>query len=467
VKRVQSRHVLVLAAAIALVASAVFLLLAEPLPERIELSRPAVTPRPDPRQPRTRAEDLEERPDQDSFSGLPPAYRGEVRISGKVRDSGGGPVPQARVQCYPVGFHPSTEQQHLWLSRSSDRDGLFTFDSLPRTASYRFVAHTNSDCGEVTVGAGQATSTIVEVVVGRLFYERFEFFDDHGEPVDVSATHFGLVRGFLLTSSHAPWGVSSDVVRLLEGMGLSLRTKRNELINIHRNNDFVVTGPDLTLNYGKTVVTLPGYRPTAVESYRSPLSEWPAARRITLRRNRTTARDVARFRVQLPKLAWPAAWGPIDEDQQLVLYATTGDVPAVTPITSRIDTFLAQRSVQPTLYQQGFEPLQYVREVTAQAILIKPKYPKYGFLEVHYCPAVDRDRIYGVVATPQHPGSGHVEIPGTMMWPGHVRFGPIPAGTYLLKEYLLFSGSPSLDRRQTQNLGAVDVVGGFRVHHCD
>jgi hypothetical protein len=134
------------------------------------------------------------------------------------------------------------------------------------------------------------------VVSGTVAYERYDFFDQDGRPVDVRG-RFAFGMGDLIWMSGL--GASPETLARVEAIGLSVEhLPANSAVGV-----FYRSGPTRQLgSNGDTVVRhtvrLPGYSEISIEPQRFLPNEWPRSVRITLRADGTTP-SVA-YRMQFP-----------------------------------------------------------------------------------------------------------------------------------------------------------------------
>jgi hypothetical protein len=383
----------------------------------------------------------------DSSEPLPAVYRGDFSLSGYVRHRDLSPVPGANVVCRPLAFHPLNERQYGALSTNTNADGYFALSELPRSTKYEIRAYTKTAFAQLRLKQQAACSKPIELIVGDLSYERLVFVDQDGKPVPVRDYFLHLATGAPLISSSRVKASWFDK-HLAQDVGIDLPHQPHELVYVYRNMDVIVVRgkarPDVkrrnrritAIYYPAETVTIPGYRPVTVSPLRRPMRDWPRAQEVIL----TPAKDgsLLRYEVEFPRIEWPEEWTEDTDRLDFSLCVVRGTPAYMQIVNRRRNAFRAERGIRFRLSIWDRGPrLSYDLEDKGTHILVKPHYPEMGFLDV-----IDNrqtsDRLNALVAMSIE--DPEIEFYGNAVWPGYVRFGPLPVGEYQLWRYLFREG---------------------------
>jgi hypothetical protein len=243
---------------------------------------------------------VERPPPRPAEPELPGCYFGELTIGGIVRDERGTSMAGLRVECLPSGIVPFTERGLARFACTTDAGGSFGFEALPEAARYVFRAAGTGAYGEATRTLEEVRGTVVEIEVSsQVSYERYDFFDQEGSPVDVRG-RFAFGVGDLIWMSG--FGLSPEIAARLRSIGVAMEDlPHNAAVAVFkRRYPTRQAGPA-----GDAVVPLtiriPGYEEARVEPVRFRPGEWPGSIRVTLRAE--GPRRIA-HEVRFPAVPW-------------------------------------------------------------------------------------------------------------------------------------------------------------------
>ncbi len=376
----------------------------------------------------------------------PKEWMGETSLEGVVTDANGGAAAGVLVRCLPQGFTVTSEAEFLCHAIRTNDVGRFAFGSLPAARSYALTAYANGAFGSARVPFAEARAARAEVRLLRVVYERLAFHDPDGAAAPLHGRRVLLDRGDALWSSAYPH--STERLREVAWMGF-------DALDALAPNEAAAIYPEPTVGRQAFVLRLDGFEEVRIPRSVVQLQEaWPTSTRITLR---STGVPPPLWRIALPDLGFPAEWGdphPTLELHLRVFFGTSGNVHDV--VWRR--PFATQREEgAPRVLQYGFTELPYKVEGEGADRIVRPDYPEFGYLEVLYMPAPagrgDPPEESFLIRETWPP------VSGTVVYPGCVRFGPLPAGEYTIERYTRGNGAA-----KSSSLGTYGVRQGLNRH---
>lgn len=356
---------------------------------------------------------------------------GTIHLQGRVLRTG-KPVPAARVSCRPNPFWDEVGV----LVVDTDALGRFEFRGLPRSTSYRLTATSDAGFASASVPVA-AVSAPVELALQGVVYEYLRFVDEEGKPIDVSRLPLGISVGLVVFSSD---GAGQRQSRgLLRHLDPPLDLKPNEVFILHEDKRLVFRTSGGLHDPTKRVLSIPGYEATSLPNAQRPLSQWPQGDTVVLRTDPTPS--TVTFRVEYPKLAWPASWGDLRPDVRLVAHFPDAGFHRLLSrsanafFASRETRFLILLNEALLLRDKGGE-LRYTLVESNKEIAVRPHYPRFAFLDLYF-PGSHPEHP-SAIGLPRLTGQadlvGELSLPirGTLIRPGFARFGPLPAGRYIV-----------------------------------
>ncbi len=375
---------------------------------------------------------------------LPEYYRGDVAIEGVVVDHQDRPVPGATVMCRVSHLTPFTDAQSAALVRKTNADGEYEFANLPHALFYRLRArhkvfgvsgprsHSPDDPRD------QAP---IRLKLKPLYFEFFRFLDENNKPVRVDGHRIPFrTTGYLYTSMFR----TGSALRMKNLLGLREQPAPNELI-------IVLAGRKIE-KHRDWDLSIPGFAPRTVRVTRSPMSDWPKAQTVILRRD--AASPLVAYRVQFPAITPPEGWE--DALRNLKIRAAKESGAGVTVLRVGENVFYAPRGDVISLSVPGLGKLSFSRSPVGHETLLKPELPDFGFVELRYGPAPGAPER-PLLETYVHL-SGGVPLLGRMMHPGIKRFGPLPVGQYRLARRWADRGESSNEYRFVEVKKGLQVI---------
>lgn len=381
-------------------------------------------------------------------------FRGSATVRGRVVTETGEGVDGAFVSCFPSGYTPLIDWEKETLRTSTDTGGAFVFPTLPNAPFYSLRA-TKRGLSGASAGPVRPGDDQVQIQVAPVFYDRFAFVTDTGQPVSVCEDYLAAGWGDLLYASDQPQ--ESGASALLSELGFQLPPlTENEVLVLYRSRrrvrvkraagDATRPGPQPQ----EQAVWLPDYGDVPLERRYRSAEEWPARSEVTVP-GRASATGVTRCRFVFP--GWkPPPDGPLSvlDDVRLV----------VRPRDRRMTrTLTRERNVSYLADVDGLQvylgtwpmPLpcstEWDLERQGRTLVIRPEYPSYGCLELLYDKVVGvKEKVREVLLARVDPAMrGHKEyregpdgvqsIPmiAVVRWPGCAIAGPVQTGLYRIR----------------------------------
>jgi hypothetical protein len=385
-------------------------------------------------------------------------FFGDVTTVGQVVGASSEPVAAAEVICRPSAFRPEYEATQWDRFRThSDEQGVFRFDALPTADTYKFTAFAGYRYATLRLRASDLRRAKIRLVLHEIGYERYLFFDESGEPVDVRGILRPLFGRRLLWKSRSP---SLWARRQLEALGLTVPPVRaNDVITVYgRGGVPGVRGRDGIRSYTHRI-RVPGYAEIQLAAERRPGSDWPRGTRVVLHPDPGTARDMVRYEVEIPDLdhlagAWREVVGSSAPAPRLSLVLRRMPEKLVNFVDLNHSIFFAPPESQFEVGQHPFSPLLPYDKVDRDGgVLIRPSYPEFAMVVLH-CEVPPHGPAAGdlVVST----RLGECPVYAESAYPGKALFGPLPVGEYTFER----TWRNLRDPIPTDSFGPVRVEGG-------
>jgi hypothetical protein len=389
---------------------------------------------------------------------LPDAYRGSSRVVGIVQLHDATAVPGAEVVCRPYTLGPRRPEEFAALSTRTDAGGFFYFGLHPDAVRYKITAYTASHWGEVDSLRDEATGGHLVVTISPLYYTRYEFLDENGQPVPLPRAARVLSPGRRIWSSYFPRRPLTEWFQ--KRIGIQFPTEKHEVVVVFRARR------KRTLSASR-VLHLPGYRPVRVSMERRPLSEWPAGDTIRLERDPDDARVL--WEVQFPAPSWPSGWGTWNRLQDYRIWFLRRGIYDYRTVNRYTPAFVWPPDWPPDepfiLLDQNRRELTYRVEQKGRKRIVRPDYPPYGYLRVTYPRMPDVTKHYDVTLQSKDSPDWY-SILGFSCFPGMTYFGPLAAGEYKVKLQRFVAGMSSA-KKLVRDLGTVFVREGPNVYCCE
>jgi hypothetical protein len=343
-----------------------------------------------------------------------------------------------------VGFTTLFDEDKALLMTASDSAGAFSMPSLPEAAAYEIVVRSAEGCGSIQLPLDDVVGKSVTIKVFPLYYERLRFNDDAGRPVAVSGSVLGLTYGAFHWSSE----FASPDDRMLVDLRLETTLEENELLAFSQ-----------APQEQQTTVHIPGYLPlTVLRAYR-PLSEWPAARDVSITRDRASSARL--YRVEFPPLRYPEGWVETAGIRFVVRVGIEQEATSRVVSRSKNVFFAPDRTALALALEPGATPIPFELERRDDNVIVIPRLPDLGFVSVYYEAAASRVAVPMIVS---RASTNRLAIHEMMerIYPGYARTGPIPTGPYaVVVQWFAASGETSATVRRE-----IEVHAGHNVVEC-
>ena len=169
--------------------------------------------------------------------------------------------------------------------------------------------------------------------------------------------------------------------------------------------------------------------------------------------------------MDIPERHWPESWGFQNPALDFrIWYMVPGE--PTRSVMRRFSAFALPEGTTFDLYDHHHRPLEYKLLREKDRVLVRPKYPEYGMLEVVHTPIVETNNHHQVVLKPlDGPIAKRTEtkIRGVSATPGRTYFGPLWSGRY---EVTLVRGFSSSTYQVVRVLGQCLVGKGYGVYDC-
>ena len=374
---------------------------------------------------------------------LSPEFHGDVVLEGRVVDAGGAAVLSATIEVRPgcgQPFRAYKEAQAEALETRSGADGRFRFSRLPRAFEYELTAIAEHAVGTRLVRFERLQEGgLVEIRLASGWYERVRFVGPDRAPVSPSVAAPRPLYGPVLYES-AIGPPSWEVRRRLNRLGISPDVGRGEFLVVYaRLEPTLFPGAD-PAEFARRLREGAFAQPRTLDDPRwEPVTYESGPHRIGARAGTTdvvlhpreTDDDRRLHRVEFPAAAIPEAWGEARRSHALRL-EVSGLGRAVW-ISAHAPTFFASSGAPFALRIVGFaEDLAFERIEAGREIVIRPDYPKLGYLSVHYEPRARREGLT-LLWLHDFERPDRVWRQLLLVYPGYARIGPIPVGRYLVR----------------------------------
>ncbi len=446
-----TRRLLVAAFSIFIIGALLSLLRQRPPPARSSINaRAPIEVAPDPIDVRPLS-DAGDRPDS-----TPPAV--PLGLSGRVTLKG-RPVRGCLVACDAASSpldHPETR---------TDVGGRFSL-AVPLSSRYRVRAASLAGYAETTVTESFARSNPVDLELVALRYEYLRIIDDRGAPVILgSVGSLGDINhvGYRWTSVRE-WGESCENIGAM--LDIDFGTSQNELLLIGEYHLLRIGDVEYGRSGQGRTLAVPGYEPTTVAVSPRPLSDWPLATDVRLRRDETQP-TLMTYRLVLPEPLPPKGWAEDGAWRELPFaIVVQGDRPYTFWPTRARPRFRAASGCKFTVRMEMWTISFMLAEGTDE-IEVRPTLPETGWLEMFFpsshpedATALAQPWLYPVMDDAGTIESGFL---GVVVRPGYARFGPIPVGKYVV--VLAWDGAR--ERPQWRMPTPVTVDAGANACHVD
>lgn len=344
-------------------------------------------------------------------------------IRGRIVDEAGAAVSGAAIVVRPNGLFPVDDDDFRLLSVRSAEDGTFALPTVPRSRHYEVYGVASEGLfGRAYVASGE--SGAVTICAKRLLYDRYLLSDEEGRAVAAREYPIVFPHGETLLTG------TQQVTPLLKRVLAELPWLRE----VPEAGDalFVIYTDD-----GATPtefpVAFPRFCDVVLPVEKRSIAAWPSSSRVTLRRNPSDDRipHIIEFPALSPALA--------AYDLDLVLMARAQDMPHSLVVARACPVLWAPLGTTFDIRSSGFEPYEYTTSTKGEQVLVRPRFPAFGYLELvrdGQLPVRQAASAWQFYLANAAGACLSPPVRGRSIRDGLVVFGPLPVGTYsILAQY--------------------------------